>query len=208
MKVPYKLIDMVNDTIGLMDALSIDKAHLVGASMGGMISQLVASHFPDRLLSLTSVMSTSGAKSLPRTPAKITRQLMRRSKDTDFEAYLENAIRIYRLIGSPDYMPDDETLRQKITTSFNRAYHPQGYTRQLTAIVASGDRVSALKKITAPTLVIHGNADVLVPVEGGIDTAKHIQHSRLELFDGMGHDLPAPLLSRFTELISEHAASA
>jgi pimeloyl-ACP methyl ester carboxylesterase len=207
-KVPYKLVDMVADTIGLMDALNIEKAHLIGASMGGMISQLLASRFPNRLLSLTSIMSTSGARSLPRTPAKITRQLMRRSQDTGFDAYLENSIRTYRLIGSPGYMPDDETLRQKITTGFNRSYHPQGYARQLTAIVASGDRVNELKKITAPTLVIHGNADILVPVEGGIDTARHIQQSRLELFDGMGHDLPAALLPRFVELISELAASA
>ncbi len=207
-KVPYKLFDMVNDTIGLMDALGIETAHLIGASMGGMISQLLASHFPNRVLSLTSIMSTSGARSLPRTPVKITRQLIRRSQDSSFDAYLENTIRIYRLIGSPDYMPSDDILRQKITTSFNRSHHPQGYARHLTAIIASGDRVSALKKITAPTLVIHGNADVLVPVQGGIDTARHIPQSRLELFDGMGHDLPTALLPRFVELISEHAASA
>lgn len=207
-KVPYKLGDMVMDTIGLMDVLSIEKAHLVGASMGGMIGQLLASHFPNRLLSLTSIMSTSGARSLPRTPVKITRQLIRRSQDNGFDAYLKNAVNTYRLIGSPDYMPDEETLKQKITTSYNRSYHPQGYSRQLTAVIVSGDRVNALKKITTPTLVIHGNADVLVPVEGGIDTARHIQHARLELIDGMGHDLPTPLLPRFIELISDHAAAA
>lgn len=206
-KVPYKLHDMAEDTIGLLDALDIDAAHLVGASMGGMIAQLVAGNYPYRTLSLTSIMSTSGCSSLPKPSRKVTAQ-MSKPRPPDENEYLDNAMRTWRMIGSPDYQPSDEVLRENIRRSYQRSYHPVGFARQLAAVIASGDRVDVLKKIQAPTLVIHGKADKLVPVEGGIDTARHIPNAKLELIDGMGHDLPQPLLARFVELITSHAAAA
>ena len=117
-------------------------------------------------------------------------------------------MRTWRLIGSPAYPPSDEVLRQKIATSYQRSFYPAGHRRQMAAIMASGDRVSVLKKIIAPTLVIHGKADPLVPVAGGIDTARHIRGAELELIEGMGHDLPQPLLPHFVELIGNHVDRA
>ena len=117
-------------------------------------------------------------------------------------------MRTWRMIGSPAYQPSDEALREKLAASYQRSFYPAGHRRQMAAIIASGDRVAVLKKIIAPTLVIHGKADPLVPVSGGVDTARHVTGARLELIDGMGHDLPQPLLPRFVELISDHADSA
>lgn len=208
LKVPYRLHDMAKDTIGLMDALDISAAHIVGASMGGMIAQLVAGHFPWRVLSLTSIMSTSGASGLPRVDPRISLHMVRRPTTGGPEALQEYAMRTWRLIGSPGYPPTDEALREKLARSYQRSYYPAGHTRQMAAIIASGDRVSVLKKIMAPTLVIHGKADPLVPVEGGIDTARHVRGARLELIEGMGHDLPQPLLAHFVELIGSHADAA
>lgn len=205
LKVPYKLQDMAEDTIGLLDALDIGAAHLVGASMGGMIAQLVAGHFPYRVLSLTSIMSTSGRKSLPAADPRITLHMVRRPKNPKPEVLQEYAMRTWRLIGSPAYQPSEEELREKLSRSYRRSYYPAGHRRQMAAIMASGDRVSVLKKIIAPTLVIHGKEDPLVPVAGGIDTARHVRGARLELIEGMGHDLPGPLLPGFVDLIGSHA---
>lgn len=204
-KVPYKLHDMAQDAIGLLDALDIGAAHIVGASMGGMIAQLMAGHFPFRVLSLTSIMSTSGRRALPGADRKVALHMVRRPAKADAQALLDYAMRTWRLIGSPAYQPSDDALREKLSLSYQRSYYPAGQTRQMAAIMASGDRVSVLQKIKAPTLVIHGKADPLVPVSGGIDTARLIRGAKLELFDGMGHDLPQPLLSHFVELISSHA---
>jgi pimeloyl-ACP methyl ester carboxylesterase len=208
LKVPYKLYDMAQDVIGLLDALDIRSAHIIGASMGGMIAQLVAGYFPFRVLSLTSIMSTSGCKSLPGADRKITLHMIRRPASADAQALQDYAMRTWRLIGSPAYQPTDDVLREKLSLSYNRSYYPAGHTRQMAAIMASGDRVSVLKKIIAPTLVIHGKADPLVPVSGGIDTARLIHGAKLKIIDGMGHDLPQPLLPQFVELISSHANAA
>ena len=202
--VPYKLIDMANDAVGLMDGLNIEKAHIIGASMGGMIAQLVAAHYPKRTLSLTSIMSTSGRRSLPGPSLKILQQMAKRSA-TNEEDYLDNAMQLWALIGSPDYLPAPEELRERIRINYRRSYYPPGYMRQVAAIAASGDRVELLKRITTPTLIIHGRADQLVPEKCGIDTADLIPNAKLELIDGMGHDLPKPLLSRFIDLIDSHA---
>jgi pimeloyl-ACP methyl ester carboxylesterase len=206
--VPYTLHDMAQDTIGLLDALDIDTVHLVGASMGGMIAQLVASHHPFRVLSLTSIMSTSGRKSLPGAEAKIALHMLRRPTGRDEKTIEDYAMRTWGLIGSPAYPPSDTALRDKISRSYQRSYYPAGNARQMAAILASGDRTTELAQIQAPTLVIHGKMDPLVPVEGGIDTARLIPGAKLELIDGMGHDLPAVLLPHFVELISSHAAQA
>lgn len=207
-KVPYRLYDMAQDTIGLLDALDIDSAHIVGASMGGMIAQLVAGHFPSRVLSLTSIMSTSGRRSLPGVQRKVALHMLRRPAGSDARSIVDYSMRTWRLIGSPAYQPTDEALRAKLTQSYQRSYSPAGHARQMAAIMASGDRVAVLQTVTAPTLVIHGKADPLVPAAGGIDTARLVRGAKLELIEGMGHDLPQPLLAHFVDLISTHANTA
>lgn len=204
LKVPYTLHTMAEDAIALMDVLDIEAAHIVGASMGGMIAQLMAAHFPYRVRSLTSIMSTSGRRSLPQADSKVMRHMARRPRKASPEALLEYSMRTWRLIGSPGYQPTDEELREKILAGYERSYYPAGYTRHMAAIIAGGDRVKDLAKVMAPTLVIHGKQDPLVPVEGGIDTANLISGAKLELIEGMGHDLPKELLPTFVELISSH----
>ena len=205
---PYTLDDMANDAVALLDALNIESAHLVGASMGGMIAQLVAGHFPLRVLSLTSIMSTSGRKSLPGPDRKVALHMLRRPVAADAQSMHEYAMRTWRLIGSPAYPPTDEALSEKLNRSYKRSYYPAGHSRQMVAIMAGGDRVAVLKAIVAPTLVIHGRADPLVPVSGGIDTAQLIPGAKLELIEGMGHDLPDELIPRFLELIGSNAEKA
>lgn len=205
---PYTLDDMANDAVALLDALNIESAHLVGASMGGMIAQLMAGHFPLRVLSLTSIMSTSGRKSLPGPDRKVALHMLRRPVAADAQSMHEYAMRTWRLIGSPAYPPTDEALSEKLSRSYKRSYYPAGHSRQMVAIMAGGDRVAVLKTIVAPTLVIHGRADPLVPVSGGIDTAQLIPGAKLELIEGMGHDLPDELIPRFLELIGSNAEKA
>ncbi|MFT6163883.1 MAG: pimeloyl-ACP methyl ester carboxylesterase [Zhongshania aliphaticivorans] len=202
--VPYQLTDMAKDTVLLLDALNIESAHIVGASMGGMIAQLLAANYPERVLTLTSIMSTSGNPRLPQPRAKVLLRLAAASAK-DEASYLNAAMQTWRIIGSPAYPPSDAELRERLLLAYRRSYYPAGIARQLAAISSCGSRVDALKTITAPTLVIHGKSDPLVPVNGGIDTAKHIPGARLELFDGMGHDLPVPLLPKFVALISAHS---
>jgi pimeloyl-ACP methyl ester carboxylesterase len=208
LEVPYTLHDMAKDAIGLLNALDIKAAHVVGASMGGMIGQLMAGHYPFRVLSLTSIMSTSGCRSLPAADPKVQLHMVRRPVNADRETLEAYSLKTWRLIGSPGYPPTDNELLLKIRTSYERSFYPQGHRRQMAAILASGDRVSLLKKVMAPTLVIHGRDDPLVPVEAGIDTARHVPGARLELIEGMGHDLPVPLLGHFAELIGGHADEA
>lgn len=203
-QVPYTLHTMTEDAVALMDVLDIEAAHVVGASMGGMIAQLMAAHYPYRVRSLTSIMSTTGRRSLPQADSRVVRHMARRPRKASPEALLEYSMRTWRLIGSPDYQPTDEELREKILAGYQRSYYPAGYTRHMAAIMAGGDRVEDLARVMAPTLVIHGKQDPLVPVEGGIDTANLIDGAKLELIEGMGHDLPKELLPTFVELISSH----
>lgn len=201
--VPYRLEDMARDTVGLLDALDIERAHVVGASMGGMIAQIVAAGWPERVASLVSIMSTSGRPSLPGIELPVMLHLMRRPRG-DRRAVFEHSVKTWKLIGSPAYPSTDEELRQKVRASIERSYYPQGYGRQLAAIAASGSRVPLLPTISSPTLVVHGNADRMVPAAGGIDTAGLIPGARLELIEGMGHDLPRQLIPRLTDLIAAH----
>jgi pimeloyl-ACP methyl ester carboxylesterase len=207
-KTPYTLYDMADDAIGVMDALDIKRAHIVGASMGGMISQILAAEHPERVMSLTSIMSTSGHKSLPSASWDVTKHMITRKPVSSEADYLDQMVSFWQVIGSPKYMPEEQALRERMSLSFNRCYYPVGYQRQLAAIAAGGDRVELLKRITVPTCVIHGRSDVLVPVEGGIDTARHIKHSTLEVIDGMGHDLPRQLYGKFIDLINNNANKA
>ena len=204
LKVPYTLDDMAKDCVGLLDALNIDRAHLVGASMGGMIGQIVAARFGERLHSLTSIMSTSGNPKIPMARSDVVMAMVKRSLGLE-KITLESTMAYWRKIGSPGFQPTDKELKKKILDSYYRSNYPQGYSRHMAAVLASGSRVRLLKQITTPTLVIHGRDDALVSVEGGIDTARNIHGARLEIFDGMGHDLPRGLLPDFIELIARHA---
>lgn len=206
---PYTLDDMANDTIGLLDALAIERAHVVGASMGGMIAQLVAIRHPARVRSITSIMSSSGARRLPPPGLDAFLALTRRpARDAGLDDLVAHYVNLFRVIGSPVYPTPQPLLQQRLRVSLARAYRPLGTLRQMLAILAAGDRSLLLPRITAPTLVIHGDADPLLPVAHGKDTAAKIPGARLEIIPGMGHDLPPALLPRLAELIASHCAAA
>ena len=202
---PYSLSDMAADTIGLLDALGVDRAHIVGASMGGMIAQVLAARFPQRVMSLTSIMSSSGNPKVSRARAGAMQALLSKPPNPrDEDSVIEHLVGVFGVIGSPGYPAEREELRQRIARSVRRAYDPAGTSRQVLAILASGDRRALLAKITAPTLVIHGADDPLVPVAAGRDTAHHIKGAQLKVIDGMGHDLPQALLDTLVESIAAH----
>jgi pimeloyl-ACP methyl ester carboxylesterase len=190
--VPYLLDDMAADAVGLLDALEIGRAHIVGASLGGMVAQLVAADYPDRVLSLTSIMSTTGNRELPPARPEAIAVLNNRGPDptVDLDGYLAHAVNGARAIGSPGYPSDDTAVRERSLNDFKRAYYPPGFARQYAAAAASPDRRPKLAGITAPTVVIHGEGDPLVPVEGGHDTAENIPGAELRIVPGMGHDFP------------------
>ena len=206
-KSPYTLSDMAADGIGLLDALGIERAHVVGASMGGMIVQTMAIEHPERLLSMTSIMSTTGHRKLPQATPEAMKALTKRPKSMEEEVLVEHGMHLWRTIGSPEYPLSDERLRSDVLGAIRRSTYPQGLPRQLAAIVADGDRRERLKGVTVPSLVIHGEADPLVPLPGGEDTAAHIPGARLRTFPGMGHDLPLELVEPMADAISAHAKS-
>jgi pimeloyl-ACP methyl ester carboxylesterase len=202
---PYLLRDMAADAAGLLDALGIASAHVVGASMGGMIAQTLAIEHAPRVRTLTSIMSTTGARDLP--PAKPEAMAVLMTPiPTERSAAIERGVVTYKTIGSPGYPPDEDELRGLLERAFDRGVHPEGVARQLTAILASGSRRDALASVRAPTLVIHGLADPLVPVEGGRDTAASVPGAELLEVEGMGHDLPRALWPTFVEAIAKHVA--
>jgi pimeloyl-ACP methyl ester carboxylesterase len=206
---PYCLDDMAADSIGLLDALQIPAAHVVGVSMGGMIAQQIAALHPARCLSLGSIMSTTGAPSLPRPSFSVLRLLLARPpKGVEFERVVAHFVRLYRRIGSPAYPVAESVLRERVVLSLRRNYHPAGTARQLLAIVASGDRSRVLGRITAPTLVIHGDADPLLPVAHCRATVRAIPGAALHVIGGMGHDLPVPLLAEICARLDEHWRAA
>jgi proline iminopeptidase len=204
-RTPYTLEDMAGDAVGLLDRLGIARAHLVGASMGGMIAQVLAAKFPQRVLSLTSIMSSSGNRKFSR-PSKPARKVLlsRPADPKNPESVIEHLVEMFGVIGSPAYPSSKDELRQRLGRSVRRAYEPAGTARQLLAIIASGDRRKLLKTITAPTLVIHGAADPLVPVAAGRDTAQNIPGATLTVIEGMGHDFPEALLPRLAAAIADH----
>ncbi len=205
-RAPYTLDDMARDSVGLLDALGIRQAHVVGASMGGMIAQLVAAWHQDRVLTLTSIMSSTGARYLPQASRRVQRQLMRRPPNpADVESVTRHLARTFTIIGSPGYPTLPDELYERIRQSVVRGYHAAGVLRQLVAIIASGDRTPQLRRIACPTLVIHGRADPLVPFACGVDTAIKIPNSRLVAIDGFGHDFPPQLFEHLAGLIAGHA---
>ncbi|MET0273281.1 MAG: alpha/beta hydrolase, partial [Phenylobacterium sp.] len=189
--------------VGLLDALGIARAHIVGASLGGMVAQLVAADHPERTLSLTSIMSTTGNRALPPAKPEAIAVLNDRGPDpaTDLEGFLAHSFKGAVAIGSPGYPPDPATQREQALASYNRSFYPPGFARQYAAALASADRRPKLAGITAPTVVIHGADDPLVPLTGGQDTAENIPGAELVVIPGMGHDFPPQLYDTVVEAI-------
>lgn len=205
----YTLTDMANDGASLLDALGIAKAHIVGASMGGMIVQLMAANQPEKVLSMTSIMSSSGAPGLPGpTPALRKRLMAKRPANPSRDEAVAFGAEGLQAIAYPDPARPVTAHAEMAARAFDRGYHPIGMKRQMLAILADGSRVARLKKITAPTLIVHGGADPLVPKEGSEDLARHIPGARLEIIDEMAHDLPPSQVGRMVDLIAGHAASS
>jgi pimeloyl-ACP methyl ester carboxylesterase len=201
---PYLLRDMADDTLGLMDHLGIESAHLVGASMGGMIGQTIAIRRPERVRSLVSMMSSTGSRWLG-VPARKAFGALFARPGAGREAAIEHTVWVFRTIGSPAYPMDEGRLRELAAASYDRSHSRAGIARQLHAITASGDRTSALHKLRLPTTVIHGASDPLIRPVAGRATARAIPGSHLRLIDGMGHDLPEELWPTFVEEISTTA---
>jgi pimeloyl-ACP methyl ester carboxylesterase len=199
------LKDMADDVIGLMDALRIHQAHIMGNSLGGMIVQTVAAHYPERLLSLTSIMSSSGAPNLPPATPEAMAGLMARAATDEREDVIQTNLVSNRSYNSPGFPDPVELLYEREAAAFDRCYCPDGASRQTAAVIAAGDRSDDLKSIKVRALIIHGVEDKLIPVEHGKDCAAKISGARLELIDGMGHDLPLALTARLTGLIADHA---
>ncbi|MEB2344964.1 MAG: alpha/beta fold hydrolase [Deltaproteobacteria bacterium] len=204
---PYRLSDMAGDAVALLDTLGAGSAHVVGASMGGMIAQTLAIEHPARVRTLTSIMSTTGHPGLP--PARPEAMaLLMTPMPAERAAQIERSVEASRVIGSPAYPSDPAELRALAERAYDRGVNPPGFARQLVAILASGSRRAALAGVRAPTLVIHGDADPLVPVEAGRDTAAAVPGARLLELAGMGHDLPRALWPAVVDAIVEHAGKA
>ena len=204
---PYRLHDMAEDTIGLMDALGIPSAHLVGASMGGMIAQEIAISFPQRLRSLTSIMSTTGNPRLPPPTREAAAMLMAPPPATKAE-YLDRFAKTWKILRVGSFPEDERLDRSRAERTFERGLNPAGVGRQLRAVLASGSRKERLRLVKAPTLVIHGTVDPLVRPEGGKDTAASIPGAKLVMIDGMGHALPIPMWPEIIDAIDKHAHGA
>jgi pimeloyl-ACP methyl ester carboxylesterase len=208
-KAPYTVADMADDTAALLAAMGIPSAHICGASMGGMIAQQLAVRHPQRVKSLTLIMTSSGARSLPGPSLKVRSALISRPADPkNVQSVIEHYVKLYRLIGSPDYPAPEAYLQERLGESVRRSYRPAGTARQMVAIAADGNRSPLLGQIRQPTQIIHGKADPLVPVEAGIDLGAKIAGAEIDLIPGMGHDLPTPLWPRFVAGIAGAARRA
>jgi pimeloyl-ACP methyl ester carboxylesterase len=201
---PYTLNDMADDAIGLLDFLKINKAHICGASMGGMIAQTIAIRHPSRVLSLTSIMSSTGNPDLPQpTPEAMQALLIPAPKEKN--AYIKHIVKMGKILYGSGF-PYDEKLRSELAgIAYDRCFYPAGFNRQMVAILASGSRKDALKSINVTSLVVHGADDPLVPLEGGKDTAESIPNAKLLIIDGMGHSLPPETWPQIINAISKNA---
>jgi pimeloyl-ACP methyl ester carboxylesterase len=202
---PYSLADMAGDALGVLDALGIAQAHVCGASMGGMIAQHLAAQHPQRIKSLSLIMTTSGARRLPQPGLRVRRALLSRPRSSAPDDVATHLRGVLAVIGSPAYLPDPVVLQQRLMANVLRAWHPAGTARQIVAVVADGDRSALLPRIQARTCIIHGEADPLVPVAAGRDLLARIPGSVGDFIPGMGHDLPGQLLPRITESITANA---
>ena len=206
-RVPYLLPDMAGDALGLLDHLGIERAHVVGASMGGMIGQTMAIEQPERVLSLASIMSTTGDRRVGTPKLRVWSLMMRRAPQ-DRDAYVRYFVKVFRMIGSPAYRIDEERSRELAAATYDRSHYPPGTARQLAAILASGSRTAALRQLDVPTVVIHGESDPLVPLRAGLATARAIPGAELITIPGMGHDLPRELWPTFVDAIAKNAERA
>ena len=205
--VPYRLGDMAADALGLLDHLGIERAHVAGTSMGGMIAQTMAIRKPERVLSLASMLSTTGDRRVGTPKLRVWSIMMRRAPH-DRDAYVAYFVRVFRMIGSPDYPMEDKRIHELAGATYDRCHYPAGTARQLAAILASGSRTAALRQLDVPTVVIHGEKDPLVPVRAGIVTARAIPGAELIKIPGMGHDMPKQLWPTFVDAIAENADRA
>jgi pimeloyl-ACP methyl ester carboxylesterase len=203
----YTLDDMAGDAAGLLGSLGVDAAHVVGVSMGGMIGQVMACRHPERVRSLTSIMSSTGSRETGQPKPEVLAALIT-PVPGDRAGYVDATTNMFKLIGSPAYPPDEQELRALIGASYDRSHYPAGFLRQLAASAASGDRSEAICAIGVPTLVIHGEQDPLIMLSGGEATAAAIPGSKLVKIPGMGHDLPPALWPRFADEIVENAERA
>jgi pimeloyl-ACP methyl ester carboxylesterase len=197
---PYTLDDMADDAVRLLDWLGIVQAHVVGTSMGGMIAQCMAIRHPSRLLSLTSLMADAGEPGVPSPDAMIAFEPPATERDT----YVTQFSRILRALCGPRFPLEEQGARQVALRAFKRGVHPAGFARQLAAIMVSGSRKDALRSVPVPTLVIHGDADPLVPLAGGVETAQAIPNAKLHIIQGMGHELPPAAWPEIIEAIGAH----
>jgi pimeloyl-ACP methyl ester carboxylesterase len=207
-RAPYSLHDMALDAVGVLDALKVPQAHVVGVSMGGMIAQRVALAAPSRVLSLTSIMSSSGARGLPSPRGEVLRALLSRPAGKDAKAVMDHYVKLFGVIGSPAFPVDEAVLRERIGLGLQRSYRPAGTMRQMVAIGAdTGHRAKELGRIQSPTLVLHGTADPLVPYACGEDTARRIPGARMVGIDGMGHDMPPGVVDLLLKPLVAHLLS-
>jgi pimeloyl-ACP methyl ester carboxylesterase len=204
---PYLLDDMADDAFGLLDHLGVEAAHVMGASMGGMIAQTMAIRRPERVLSLTSIMSTTGERRVGRPKLRVWSVLTRRAPKGK-ESYVEYFVNVFKLIGSKGFTIDEERLRELAAATHERGHHPAGTGRQLAAIMASGDRTERLRQLRMPVTVFHGRSDPLVPFRGGRATAEAIPGARLVAIPGMGHDLPREVWPQLVDAVADTAARA
>ena len=205
---PYLVGDMAADAVGLVEALGLERAHMIGASMGGMIAQVAAAKYPARTRSLVSIMSTSSRPGLPQGRPEAIKATLERPATSDRETMVRHNMMLRRTIGSPAYPESDAEMRRLVERNIDRRYYPAGVGRQYLAILASGDRVELLKTVKVPTLVIHGAADPLLPQEGGRDVAALVPGAQLEIYPGMGHDLPTALTPRLVDRIATFCKAA
>jgi pimeloyl-ACP methyl ester carboxylesterase len=205
---PYLVGDMAADAVGLVEALGLERAHMIGASMGGMIAQVAAAKYPARTRSLVSIMSTSSRPGLPQGKPEAIKATLERPATSDRETMVRHYMMLRRTIGSPAYPESDAEMRRLVERNIDRRYYPAGVGRQYLAILASGDRVELLKTVKVPTLVIHGADDPLLPQEGGRDVAALVPGAQLEIYPGMGHDLPTALTPRLVDRIATFCKAA
>ena len=203
----YSLDDMAADAVGLLDALGIQKAHICGSSMGGEIAQIISYRYPERVLSLASIMSSTGNPELPQMKPEVLAAVFK-PVPAEREAYIEHNVNLWRMLWSPGFPFDEKRLRRVLAEGYDRSYYPPGMIRQSLAVLKNGYRKSLIASIKAPTLIIHGDEDPLMSVEGGKEMAQLIPGAKLLIINGMGHDMPKEAWPKIIDAIYNHTIQA